>query len=73
MAFRGESLQEDYAKYLEVEGELRERTGKPILHVTGVDVIADIYGVKETVTAIKSHVTKMRETEDLSILLLKPR
>jgi len=70
--FRGESLQEDYAKYLEVEEELRERTGKPILHVTGVDVIVDIYGVKETVTAIKGYVTRMRETGDLSILLLKP-
>jgi len=69
--FRGESLQEDYAKYLEVERELRERTGKPILHVTGVDVIADIYDVKETVLAIKSYVTRMRETGDLSILLLK--
>ncbi|MEM1585826.1 MAG: ATPase domain-containing protein [Candidatus Bathyarchaeia archaeon] len=70
--FRGESLQEDYAKYLEVEEELRERTGKPILHITGVDMIADIYGVKETVTTIKGYVTRMRETGDLSILLLKP-
>jgi len=72
VAFRGESLQEDYAKYLEVEKDLRDRTGQPILHITGVDVIADIYGVKETVTAIKSYVTRMRETGDLSILLLKP-
>ncbi|MEM2465047.1 MAG: hypothetical protein QXL85_05480, partial [Candidatus Bathyarchaeia archaeon] len=50
----------------------REKTGQPILHVTGVDVVADIYGVKETILAIKGYVTRMRETGDLSILLLKP-
>ncbi|MEM2321249.1 MAG: hypothetical protein QXS79_05150 [Candidatus Bathyarchaeia archaeon] len=70
--FRGESFSEDYAKYLEVERELRERTGQPILHITGVDVVADMYGVKETVSAVKGYVAKMRETGDLSILLLKP-
>jgi hypothetical protein len=72
MAFKGESLLEDYEKYINVERELRGRTGQPILHITGIDMLIDTYGVKETLSAIRTYVTRMRETGDLGIILLKP-
>lgn len=72
IAFKGESFLEDYAKYLEAERMLRERTGQPILHITGIDMIVDTYGVKETLSAIRSYVTKIKDTGDLGIILLKP-
>jgi len=72
VAFKGESLIEDYERYINVERELKERTGQPILHITGVDMLIDAYGVKETLSLIKTYVPRMRETEDLSIILLKP-
>ncbi|MCX8191753.1 MAG: hypothetical protein N3F06_02980, partial [Nitrososphaerales archaeon] len=72
VTFKGEDLLEDYVKYLEVEKELRERTNQPILHITGIDMLADIYGAKKATSLIKSYITKVREVGDLSVLLLKP-
>jgi KaiC/GvpD/RAD55 family RecA-like ATPase len=72
VAFKGERSLEDYEKYIRVERELREKTGKPILHIIGVDMLIDAYGVKETLSLIKTYVPRMRETGDLSIILLKP-
>jgi KaiC/GvpD/RAD55 family RecA-like ATPase len=72
VAFKGESLIEDYERYINVERELRERTEQPILHITGVDMLIDIYGVKETLSAIRTYAARMRETGDLGIILLKP-
>ncbi|MBS7634771.1 AAA family ATPase [Candidatus Bathyarchaeota archaeon] len=72
VAFKGESISEDYAKYLETEGELRKRTCQPILHIIGIDMIVDTYGAKETLSAIRRYAVGMRETGDLGIILLKP-
>jgi len=72
IAFRGKSVDEDYAKYMKGELELIESTGQPILHVIGVDTLIDNYGVGETISAIRTYATRVRETSGLGIVLLKP-
>jgi len=72
IAFGGKSVDEDYAKYMKGELELIESTGQPILHVIGVDTLTDNYGVRETISAIRTYATRVRETGGLGIALLKP-
>ena len=72
VAFKGENPIEDYEKYANVERELMEKTGKPILRITGVDMLIGAYGVKETISLIKTCVTRVREAGNLGIILLKP-
>ncbi|MBS7639786.1 MAG: ATPase domain-containing protein [Candidatus Bathyarchaeia archaeon] len=72
VAFRGENFSEDYMRYMEVERDLRERTGQPTLSVIGVDTLINIYGVKETISALRFCATRVREVGDLDIVLLKP-
>ncbi|MEM3467153.1 MAG: ATPase domain-containing protein, partial [Candidatus Jordarchaeales archaeon] len=35
VVFKGENISEDYARYMDVERELMERTGQPVLRITG--------------------------------------
>ncbi|MEM2273203.1 MAG: ATPase domain-containing protein [Candidatus Bathyarchaeia archaeon] len=72
VTFRGESLAEDYAKYLEVEQKLIEDTDQPILHITGVDTLIDMYGARESLSVIRTYATRVRETGGLGMLILKP-
>ncbi|MEM2327017.1 MAG: ATPase domain-containing protein [Candidatus Bathyarchaeia archaeon] len=72
VAFKGESPSEDYAKYLDVERELMERTGQPVLRIVGTDMLINTYGVKETLSAIRIDFTRVKEMEGLGIVLLKP-
>ncbi|MEM3703344.1 MAG: ATPase domain-containing protein [Candidatus Bathyarchaeia archaeon] len=72
VAFKGERISEDYAKYLEVERELMERTRQPVLRVTGADMLIDAYGPKEALSVFKVDAVRIRETEGLGIILLKP-
>ncbi|MGB9960056.1 MAG: ATPase domain-containing protein [Candidatus Bathyarchaeales archaeon] len=72
VAFKGENISEDYVKYLEVERELMERTRQPVLRVTGADMLIDAYGPKEALSILKVDAVKIRETEGLGIILLKP-
>ena len=70
--FRGEDISEDYKRYLEVEKELMERTGKPILRVTGADMLISAYGLKEAVSVLRFDASRISETGGLGILILKP-
>jgi len=72
VACRGDSFLEDYAKYVEIERELRERTGRPILHFVGADMLIDTYGLREALSAIRNHAARVRERGDLYMILLKP-
>ncbi|MEM1997171.1 MAG: ATPase domain-containing protein [Candidatus Bathyarchaeia archaeon] len=72
IAFGGKSIDEDYAKYMKGEQELIESTSQPILHVIGVDTLIDDDGVRETISAIRTYATRVRETDGLGIVLLKP-
>lgn len=72
VAFKGESFSEDYAKYMEVEHGLIERTGQPALHISGADMLIDAYGLKGTISAIRAYTTRVRETGSLGITVLKP-
>ncbi|MEM2455140.1 MAG: ATPase domain-containing protein, partial [Candidatus Bathyarchaeia archaeon] len=69
---RGERFSEDYAKCLEVEREIRERTNQPILHFVGADMLIDTYGLKDALSAIRNHSVRVREKGDLYMILLKP-
>ncbi|MEM1514980.1 MAG: ATPase domain-containing protein [Thermoproteota archaeon] len=68
---RGENFSEDYVKILEIERELHERTGKPILHFVGADMFIDTYGLREALSAIRNHAVRVREEGDLYMILLK--
>lgn len=70
--FKGESIVEDYAGYISVERELMARTGQPVLRITGADMLVGMYGLKETLSALKIDATKIREVAGLGIVLLKP-
>lgn len=72
VAFDGESISEDYAKYLEVERELMEKTGQPVLRITGADILVDVYGAKEALSILRIDAIKIKETRGLGIVLLKP-
>ncbi|MBS7636587.1 AAA family ATPase [Candidatus Bathyarchaeota archaeon] len=72
VTFKGENMSEEYAKYLMVERELMERTGQPVLHVTGADTLIGTIGLKGTLSVLKTDATWIRETEGLGIILLKP-
>ncbi|MCX8170732.1 MAG: AAA family ATPase [Candidatus Bathyarchaeota archaeon] len=72
VAFKGENLKEDYLKYIEVEQKLVESTGQPVLHITGVDTMIDMYGVREVLSALRAYATRVMEAGGLSIILLKP-
>lgn len=69
---KGEFFSEDYGKYVEVERDIRERTGQPILHFVGADMLIDTYGPKEALSAIRNHAARVREKGDLYMILLKP-
>lgn len=72
VAFKGENILEDYAKYLEVERELMKKTGQPILKINGPDTLIDLYGLKNTLSTLRIDSTRIRETRSLGIVLLKP-
>ena len=70
--FKGENISEDYKRYLEAEEELMERTGQPILRVTGADTLISAYGLKEALSVWNFDASRIRETGGLGILILKP-
>jgi KaiC/GvpD/RAD55 family RecA-like ATPase len=70
--FKGEDISEDYKRYLEVEKELMERTGQPILRVTGADMLISAYGLKDAVSVWRFDASRISETGGLGILILKP-
>ncbi|MEM0007902.1 MAG: ATPase domain-containing protein [Candidatus Bathyarchaeia archaeon] len=72
VAFKGENISEDYKRYMEIERELVERTGQPVLRITGVDMLTDVYGIKETISILKMDATWIKENGGLGIILLKP-
>ncbi|MBS7640688.1 MAG: ATPase domain-containing protein [Candidatus Bathyarchaeia archaeon] len=72
VTFKGEDILDDYARYIRAEEELMEKTGQPVLSIVGVDTLVDIYGVKRTVSFLRDCATRVRETNGLSIFILKP-
>ena len=70
--FEGECIEEDYKRYLEVEQELMEETGQPVLRITGIDTLIDYYGKGEALSVLKMDAARIRETKGLGIVLLKP-
>ena len=70
--FRGKELKEDYESYLKLERSLMEKTGQPVLRITGVDTLIDYYGKGESLAILKMDATKIREAKGLGIVLLKP-
>ncbi|MEM2537504.1 MAG: hypothetical protein QXK29_05120, partial [Candidatus Bathyarchaeia archaeon] len=72
VAFKGENISEDYKRYMEVERGLVERTGQPVLRITGVDMLTDVYGIKETISVLKMDATWIKENGGLGMILLKP-
>jgi len=70
--FKGDGLARDYERYLELERGLMEKTGQPVLRVTGIDTLIHYYGKEGALAVLKMDATKIRETKGLGIVLLKP-
>ena len=70
--FEGKNMDEDFERYLEVANELREETGKPLLHITGIDLLLAHYGTDDSLKVINLSATMIRENGSLGIFLLKP-
>lgn len=69
---RGVTFSEDYAKCVEVERDIREKTHQPLLHFVGADMLIDTYGQMEALSAIRNHAARVREKGDLYMILVKP-
>jgi len=72
LVLKGENILDDYARCMEAERELVERTGQPVLNIIGADTLIDIYGVKETISILRERATRIREMKGLGIFILKP-
>ncbi|RJS76784.1 hypothetical protein CW712_00850 [Candidatus Bathyarchaeota archaeon] len=70
--FEGKSIEEDYERYLKIAAEIRQQTGRPILHILGVDTLLAYYGRTDTMKILNLSVTTIREHGALGIFLLKP-
>jgi len=70
--FGGEDIKADYMNYLKLERMLMEMTGRPLLHVIGVDMLIDLFGEKEALSVLKDGASRIRKTGSLGVVLLKP-
>ena len=70
--FSGEDLKEDFSRYVEMAADLNKQTGKPVLHIIGVDMLIAHYGLKEAIKIVNLGATMVRENGDLELLILKP-
>ena len=69
---KGKDIEEDFKQYLEVSDDLREETGKPLLHIIGIDRLIAHYGIDDTAKIINLSATMIRENRSLGIFILKP-
>jgi DNA polymerase III delta prime subunit len=51
--------------------ELRERTGRPILNIIGLDALEFAFGYKELLNLTNLMIRKWKETNDINILIVK--
>ncbi|MEM2153249.1 MAG: ATPase domain-containing protein [Candidatus Bathyarchaeia archaeon] len=72
VAFKGESIEEYFAKHIEAEGELIKNAGMPILSIIGTDTLIDLYGVRGALIALRTRATGAREMGGLCIITLRP-
>jgi len=63
---------EDYSKYLDIEEELMQATGQPVMHVAGADTLASYYSESTCGKILGRDAVWIREHGSLGILLLKP-
>jgi circadian clock protein KaiC len=62
---------EDYSKYIEIEEELMQKTGQPVMRITGVDTLTSYYDESICVKIIGQEVIKVRKNKALSFILMK--
>jgi circadian clock protein KaiC len=72
VSFKGESILEDYERYINLERDLRLSTKQPVLYVTEADTLIDAYGEREALWFLRMSFTRTRETGGLSIVLVRP-
>jgi len=62
---------EDYSKYIEIEEDLMQKTGQPIMNIIGVDTLTSYYDESICVKIIGQEVIKVRKNKALSFILMK--
>jgi hypothetical protein len=67
----GEDLQEWASELIAAGDELRERTGRPILNIIGMDAIEFAFGYKEMLNLANKLVLRWKETKDINVLIVK--
>lgn len=68
---QGDKPDEWGREVLEKWDELRERTGRPILNIIGLDAIEFAFGYKELLNLANIMMRKWKETNDINILVVK--
>jgi KaiC/GvpD/RAD55 family RecA-like ATPase len=70
--FKAKDPWKDYSKYLEIEKELMQTTGQPVIHVSGADTLASYYGECICRDLLGRCAKLIREHRSFGIILLKP-
>lgn len=66
-----EDSEEWTKEMLEKWDELRERTGRPILSIIGLDAMEFAFGYKEVLNMANIMIRKWKETNDINVLVVK--
>jgi hypothetical protein len=72
VALKGESILEDYERYVNIERALMSSTKQPVLYVTEADTLIDAYGEREALWFLRMSLTRTREAEGLGMILIRP-
>jgi len=72
LTVEAKTLKEGYVLWKQAQGELREKTGQPVLEVVGVDALASVFGEENVKSMIALAATNTRHQGNLIVVLVKP-
>jgi len=72
VALKGESILEDYERYVNLERALMSSTKQPVLCITEADTLMDAYGEREALWFLRICIMRTREAGGLGMVLVRP-
>jgi circadian clock protein KaiC len=72
VALKGESILEDYERYIDLERALMSSTKQPVLCITEADTLMDVYGEREALWFLRMCFARTREMRGLGMVLIRP-
>ncbi len=70
--FEGNDIQKDYERWLRLESELMQNTGQPVLTLSGLDTLANIFGPEVCSGLLSQDIARIRSRGTIGILIAKP-